>query len=125
MVAGSAGAAVPGDVPGAAAGGADDGGGDVGLVGTEPGLVVGGGAVGAARGVVLPQRAVELRQLAELHPAEVVLTFRHLHALADHFFNLSKYRFSCTVVVDITCPADGTGVDRGRGYTQNKGMLPS
>lgn len=85
---GPLGATVPGDVSGPSARRAHDAVGDVGLVGTQPGLVVGGGAVGTTHGVVLPQRAVELRQLPELHPPQVVLSLGHLHPLTDHLLNL-------------------------------------
>lgn len=54
----------------------------------QPSLVVGGGAVGAAHGVVLPQRSVQLRQLSQLHAPQVVLTLWHLHALPDHLLDL-------------------------------------
>lgn len=73
---------------GAAAARADDVVGDVGLVRAEPGLVVGGAAIGAARPVVLAQRPVQQGELAQLVAPQVVLALRHLHALADDLVDL-------------------------------------
>lgn len=80
-------ATVLGNVPGTAADRAEDVVGHIRLVRTQPALVLCGAAVVAARRVRLAQRAVQLRQLPQLHAAQVVVTLGHLNALLDHILD--------------------------------------
>jgi len=57
------------------------------LLRTLPRLVRVVATVCAARPISLPQSAIEQRKLPQLHAAQVILTFRHLHPLSDHLLD--------------------------------------
>lgn len=53
------------------------------LVRTEPGLVLVGAAVRTPWSVRFTQRSVQLSQLSQLHPSQIVVSFRNLDTLPD------------------------------------------
>jgi hypothetical protein len=50
--------------------------------------VVGGTTVVAPHPVILPQRPVQLSQLPQLHPSQIVLILRNFDTLPDHLLDL-------------------------------------
>lgn len=67
---------------------AHNGVGDVVLILALPRLVVRRPAVGAAWGISLPQSSIQKSKFAQLIPAQIILTLRHLNSLLNHFHDL-------------------------------------
>lgn len=58
------------------------------LVRTQPALVLGRATIITPWRIRLPQRAIQLGQLPQLHPSQVVVALGHFDALRDHLLDL-------------------------------------